>query len=115
MDAAILISALALGLSAIGFFYKLGRDTKEEKTKSQTDNEMLSQIYRSTETINKKLDDIAEWQREAAQIHTSHEERIKTLFNSQQRFEDKFAHIEKRLEDREILNKAIQKILERMQ
>lgn len=107
MEPAILISALALGLSAIGFFYKLGRDTKSEKPKEAADNEMLSQIYRSTETINKKLDDIAEWQREATRVHTSHEERIKTLFN-------RVDNLENRMEDREVINRALQKILERL-
>ena len=113
MEPAILISALALGLSAIGFFYKLGRDTQGDRGRDNGESK-LDQIYRSTEVINQKLDDIAEWQREAAQIHTSHEERIKTLFSDNRRLDDRMAMIEKRLEDREVLNKSLQKILERL-
>lgn len=113
MDAAILISALALGLSAVTFFYKLGRDTNKKEEKN-TDDSLLSQIYRSTETINKKLDDIAEWQRKAAEIHATHEERIKTLFSNLGQVNDRLNLFEKRLDDREVLNKSLQKILERL-
>lgn len=106
VEPAVLIAALALGVSAIGFFYKLGRDTRGEKS-AGADNEMLSQIYRSTETINKKLDDISDWQREATKVHTSHEERIKTLFNI-------VSNLGNRMDNLEVINKAIQKILERL-
>lgn len=112
MDYSIIVAVAALVLSAIGFFYKIGRDTKTDS--NNTDDSKLDLIYRSTETINKKLDDIADWQRDAAQIHTSHEERIKTLFSNFTEVKDHLSRIDKRLEDREILNKAIQKILERM-
>lgn len=112
MDYTIIVAVAALILSAIGFFYKLGRDTKNDQ--SNDGESKLDQIYRSKETINKKLDSIAEWQRDAAQIHTSHEERIKTLFTNLSEAKDHLSLIDKRLEDREILNKAIQKILERM-
>lgn len=111
MEATVIISMLALGVSAIGFFYKVGRDTK---TKAP-ENEILTQIYRSTETINRKLDDISEWQRKASEIHATHEERIKTLFNDVERAEEHVRILENRMEDREVLNRAIQKILERLQ
>lgn len=106
MEPAVLIAALALGVSAIGFFYKIGQDTRG-KSSCENGEDKLDQIYRTTETINKKLDDIAEWQRKAAEIHASHEERIKTLFNRVER-------VEKRMEDREVMTAALQKILERM-
>ena len=99
MDASILIAAGALGLSAIGFFYNLGRDTKG-KAEEEPDDDKLDQIYKTTEAINKKLDEIAKWQMEAASIHSSHSEQIKTLFN--------------RVNDQTIIMKALEKILERM-
>lgn len=106
MDASILIAAGALGLSAIGFFYNLGRDTKS-KADSDPEGDKLDQIYKTTESINKKLDEIAKWQRDAAGIHASHGEQIKTLFNRVQ-------VIENRMEDREVMTQSLQKILERM-
>ena len=106
MDTSILIAAGALGLSAIGFFYNLGRDTKG-KTEQEPDDDKLDQIYKTTESINKKLDEIAKWQRDAAGIHASHGEQIKTLFNRVQ-------VVENRMEDREVMTKSLQKILERM-
>lgn len=106
MDASILIAAGALGLSAIGFFYNLGRDTKG-KSEQEPDDDKLDRIYKTTEDINKKLDEIAKWQREAASIHASHGEQIKTLFNRVQ-------VVENRMEDREVMTKSLQKILERM-
>lgn len=112
MDVSVLIAAFALGVSAIGFFYKLGRDTKanhsESEGKSNESKESkLDQIYKSTEKINDKLDEIAKWQQKAAEIHASHEERIKTLFNRVER-------VESRMEDREVMTDALKKILERM-
>ena len=106
MDASILIAAGALGLSAIGFFYNLGRDTKG-KTEQEPDDDKLDRIYKTTEDINKKLDEIAKWQRDAASIHASHSEQIKTLFNRVER-------VEHRMEDREVMTQALQKILERV-
>ena len=106
MDASILIAAGALGLSAVGFFYNLGRDTKG-KSEQEPDDDKLDQIYKTTEYINKKVDEIAKWQREAAGIHASHGEQIKTLFNRVER-------VENRMEDREVMTKSLQKILERM-
>ena len=106
MDASILIAAGALGLSAIGFFYNLGRDTKG-KSEQAPDDDKLDQIYKTTESINKKLDEIAKWQRDAASIHASHGEQIKTLFNRVER-------VENRMEDREVMTQALQKILERV-
>lgn len=92
MDASILIAACALGLSVIGFFYNLGRDTRERAAHAPED-EKLDQIYKTTESINQKLDEIARWQQEAAGIHASHSEQLKTLFNRVER-------VEHRLEDR---------------
>lgn len=106
MDASLLIAAGALGLSAIGFFYNLGRDTKSQPDQ-EPDDDKLDRIYKTTEDINKKLDEIAKWQREAASIHASHSEQIKTLFNRVQ-------VVENRMEDREVMTKSLQKILERM-
>lgn len=113
MEPAILISALSLAVAAIGFFYKIGRDTKQQ-TVTTSDDSKLEQIINSVNAANKKLDDIAEWQREATKIHTSHEERIKTLFNSFEHVESEIGYINKRLEDREVINKSLQKILERL-
>lgn len=104
-----IVSALALGVSAVGFFYKIGRDTKEEQP-----NVMLEQIYKSTENINHKLDEIAEWQRTAAEIHATHEEKIRTLFNDVERVESHVSLLENRMEDREVLNKSLEKILEKL-
>lgn len=106
MEPAVLVSAFALGVSAVGFFYKIGQDTRS-KPPCENGEDKLDQIYRTTETINKKLDDIAEWQRKAAEIHASHEERIKTLFN-------RVELVEHRMEDREVMTAALQKILERV-
>lgn len=106
MDASILIAACAFGLSAIGFFYNLGRDTKGENAQD-LDDEKLDQIYKITESINKKLDEIARWQQEVAAVHASHSEQIKTLFNRVER-------VEKRMEDREVMTQTLQKILEKV-
>ena len=109
MDVTVIVSALALGVSAVGFFYKIGRDTKEEQP-----NVMLEQIYKSTENINHKLDEISEWQRTAAEIHATHEEKIRTLFNDVERVESHVSLLENRMEDREVLNKSLEKILEKL-
>lgn len=113
MSAAVLISAFALGVSAISFFYKIGRDSKQTQ-KEEPQSHMLSQIYKTTETINKKLDDIAEWQRKAAEIHASHEERIKTLFTNIERMDERISLIDSRMDDREVMNRSLEKILERI-
>ena len=57
--------------------------------------------------MSKKIDKIADWQREAAGIHASHSEQIKTLFN-------RVGNLESRMEDRQVINEALKKILERM-
>lgn len=106
MDYSILIAALALGLSAIAFFYNLGRDTKHQE-KSDPEENKLDQIYDRLQEVGGKVDKIIEWQREAASIHASHGEQIKTLFNRVQ-------NLESRMEDREVMTAALQKILERM-
>lgn len=115
VDPSVLVAALALGVSAVGFFYKIGRDSKNGKNSENAENAMLTQLCQTTETMNKKLDNIAEWQRKAAEIHATHEERIKTLFNEVDRAHKQIGFIEERLNDREVLNKALEKILERME
>lgn len=111
MTPAVLISAAALILSAVGFFYKLGRDSK---SRPPADDSKLDQIYKTMETMNAKLDKISEWQQDAAKIHTSHEERIKTLFSNYASLDTRLTLIDRRLDDREVLNKSLEKILERM-
>ena len=104
MDASILISAGALGIAAISFFYGIGRDSKggHEQEESKID-----QIISTTTEMSRKLDKIAEWQREAAGIHASHSEQIKTLFS-------RVDTLDRRMEDRRVINDALKKILERM-
>lgn len=106
MDASLLIAAGALGLSAIGFFYNLGRDTKS-KPEKEPDDSKLDQIYKTIEGMDKKLDGIAQWQQDAAKIHSSHEERIKTLFT-------RIEHVEGQMEDRKVMITALQLILEKV-
>lgn len=104
MDYGIMISAGALIVSAVAFFYGVGRDTKD---KGPPDDSKIDQLITTTTDMSRKLDNIAEWQREAAGIHASHSEQIKTLFNRVER-------VEHRMEDREVMTAALQKILERM-
>ena len=99
MDASIIISGLALGVSAIVFFYKIGQDT--EKNESSKIDEVLHRI----EKIDKKIDDMTKWQREAVGIHASHSEQIKTLYN-------KLEQLESRIEDRTVMLDALKNILE---
>ena len=113
VEPAILISALALGLSAIGFFYKLGRDTKGER-ENDSESGKLDQIYDRIEDIGGKVDKIIEWQQTAHGIHEKQREQIKTLFNNIERIETKLTNIDGRLNDREVLNKSLEKILERL-
>lgn len=101
-DASVWVAVAALALSAVGFFYGMGKDNRP------FDESKLDQIVEQTKTINKKLDDIADWQREAASIHASHTEQLKTLFN-------RVGNLENRMEDRGIMMQAIQKILEAIQ
>lgn len=107
MDISILIAACALGLSAITFTYKLGRDTKSNSSAENGDESKLDQIYTMLETANKKIDKIVDWQREAAAVHEKHGEQIKTLFHRMER-------VEARMEDRETINAALAKILEKV-
>lgn len=109
MDAAVLIAGLALGVSAIGFFYKIGQDTRH-----QSGADKLDQVLDRTKTMDKKLDDISAWQREAASIHASHEERLKTLFNRTEAVERRLENVERRMDDREVVNAALKKILEKV-
>lgn len=106
MDTSIIIAGASLALSGIIFFYGVGRDTKGEKN-GEVDESKLDQIVKTTETINKKLDDIAKWQQDAIKIHSSHEERIKTLFT-------RVDSIETRLNDRNLIMEALKKILEKV-
>lgn len=103
MEPAVLIAALALGVSVIGFFYKLGQDTKDKGRES--DGGKLDQIYDRIEDIGGKVDKIIEWQQTAHGIHESHKEQLKTLFR-------RVENLESRMEDREVMNTALQKILE---
>lgn len=110
MDAAVLIAGLALGVSAIGFFYKIGQDTRHQSPGA----DKLDQVLERTKNMDKKLDDISAWQREAASIHASHEERLKTLFNRNESLERRMENVERRMDDREVVNAALQKILEKV-
>lgn len=107
MEYSVIVSIFAVGLSAVAFFYNIGKDSIKNPPLQQVEDSKLDRIYSTTETINKKLDDIAEWQRKAAEIHASHEERIKTLFNRVER-------VEHRMEDREVMTEALKKILEKV-
>lgn len=104
MDYGIMISAGALIVSAVAFFYGVGRDTKD---KGPPDDSKIDQLITTTTDMSHKLDKIADWQREAASIHASHGEQIKTLFNRVQ-------NLESRMEDRGIMIAALQKILEKV-
>lgn len=103
MDYSIIVSVVAVGFSAVSFFYGIGRDSKPDP---QQDSK-IDQLIATTTDMSHKLDKIAEWQRDAAGIHASHSEQIKTLFN-------RIGNLESRMEDRQIINAALQKILERM-
>ena len=103
MDYTIIVSVFAAGLSAVSLFYAIGRDSKPDP---QQDSK-IDQLIATTTDMSHKLDKIAEWQRDAAGIHASHSEQIKTLFN-------RVGNLESRMEDRQVINAAIQKILERM-
>lgn len=106
MEPAVLIAAFALGVSIITFAYRLGRDTKSSPPRKDGEDK-LDQIYTMLETANQKIDKIVDWQREATGIHEKHGEQIKTLF-------EQIKHLENRMEDRQIINAALQKILERI-
>ena len=67
----------------------------------------IDQIIANIQDMSKKIDKIADWQREAAGIHASHSEQIKTLFN-------RIGNLESRMEDRQVINEALKKMLERM-
>ena len=103
MDYTVIISVASLCLAAVAFFYGVGRDTKPDP---QQDSK-IDQLIATTTDMSRKLDNIADWQRDAAGIHASHSEQIKTLFN-------RVGNLESRMEDRQVINAAIQKILERM-
>lgn len=103
MDYSIIVSVAAVGLSAVSLFYGIGRDTKPDP---QQDSK-IDQLIATTTDMSHKLDKIAEWQRDAAGIHASHGEQIKTLF-------EQVKTLNARMEDRQVINAALQKILERM-
>lgn len=101
----IAIAFAALGVSAISFFYNIGRDTKDKNPDDRSDK--LDQIYASLNSVDKKIDHIVDWQREATGIHERHGEQIKTLFN-------KVTNLENRMEDRAIMTDCLKKILEKV-
>lgn len=103
MDYSIIVSIVAVGVSAVSLFYGIGRDTKPDP---QQDSK-IDQLIATTTDMSRKLDKIAEWQRDAAGIHASHSEQIKTLF-------EQVKTLNARMEDRQVMNAALQKILERM-
>lgn len=103
MDYSIIVSIVAVGVSAVSLFYGIGRDTKPDP---QQDSK-IDQLIATTTDMSHKLDKISEWQRDAAGIHASHSEQIKTLF-------EQVKTLNARMEDRQVINAALQKILERM-
>lgn len=103
MDYSIIVSVIAVGVSAVSLFYGIGRDSKPDP---QQDGKM-DQLINTTTEMSRKLDKVAEWQREATAIHASHGEQLKTLFN-------RVSNLENRMEDREAMTKALQKILEKV-
>lgn len=103
MDYSIIVSIVAVGVSAVSLFYGIGRDTKPDHDQESK----IDQLIATTTDMSHKLDKIAEWQRDAAGIHASHGEQIKTLFN-------RVGNLENRMEDRQVMTAALQKILERM-
>lgn len=92
-------------LAAVAFFYGVGRDTKSKDP--PPDESKIDQIIANIQDMSKKIDKIAEWQREAASIHASHGEKIKTLFV-------RVENLESRMEDRQVMTAALQKILEKV-
>ena len=103
MDYTIIVSVAAVVISAVSLFYGIGRDSKPDP---QQDSK-IDQLIATATDMSQKLDKIAEWQRDAAGIHASHSEQIKTLFN-------RVGNLESRMEDRQVMTAALQKILERM-
>ena len=61
-----------------------------------------------------KVDKIAEWQREATSTHAKQGEQIKTLFEQVKSTNQRLDRVETRMEDREIITKTLQKILEKV-
>lgn len=105
MDYTVIISVASLCLAAVAFFYGVGRDTKSKEP--PPDDSKIDQIIANIQDMSKKIDKIADWQREAAGIHASHSEKIKTLFN-------RLENLENRMEDRQVMTTALQKILEKV-
>lgn len=103
MDYSIIVSVIAVGVSAVSLFYGIGRDSKPDP---QQDSK-IDQLIATTTDMSRKLDKVAEWHREATAIHASHGEQLKTLFN-------RVSNLENRMEDREAMTKALQKILEKV-
>ena len=62
MDVSAVIALLVLGISAVGFFYKVGRGTNGKR---DTGTDKPDQVLENIRSISKKLDAIAEWQRES--------------------------------------------------
>ncbi len=106
MEASVIVSIVAAVIAAIAFFYNVGRDSGKGAAGDHEDTK-LDQIYSRLESMDKKLDRYAEWQRKAGETHATHEEQIKTLFH-------RMDMVESRLEDRAVMNEALKKILERM-
>lgn len=107
MEASVIVSIVAVAVAAVSFFYNIGKDSKGTAS-ADTEETKLDQIYSRLESVDTKIDRIAEWQRKATEIHASHEERIRTLFN-------RLDIVEHRLEDRQVMNQALKKILEKIE
>ena len=113
MTATVLIAALALGVSLVSLAYKFGRDTKCNPPPTEGGGK-LDQIYDRLMEVCDKVDKIAEWQREATSTHAKQGEQIKTLFEQIKSTNLRLDRVESRMEDREVITKTLQKILERV-
>lgn len=103
MSVSTVIALAAMVIAAITFFYKIGQDTKEQ---SRNDGK-LDTLMKSVDALNEKLDNIAEWQREAAAIHSGQEQQIRTIFH-------RLDSLDARMDDRGVMIEALRKILEKV-
>lgn len=117
MNAGIVVSVAALILSAVSFFYKMGRDAKEQPPQEngwEIQDARIEEIARNVGNINAKLDKVMEWQMEVAGAHARHGEQIDTLFHYNTENRQRMERMERKLDERSAERQALEKILERV-
>lgn len=115
MDGSIAVAALALGVSAVSFFYKMGRDTKDTSPPSpDATDARLDEIAKSVTSINGKMDKVMEWQQTAAGLHAKYAEQIESLFHRDAEARSRMERIEQKLDDRSTELSVLRSILEKV-